>query len=58
MQSSKMEGILMKCPECEYELTEEESSKDDCWVGCEDCGEHPAVKCPKCEYFIDCIYYG
>ena len=46
----------MKCPECKYELTEEEASKDDCWVGCEDCGEHPAVKCPKCEELIDVIY--
>lgn len=45
---------MQECPECfvgspiaEWRATE---------IGCEDCGEHPAVVCPDCGAVIDTIF--
>lgn len=42
------------CSEC----NEESLSKDweETYVGCEDCGEHPALTCPQCGLTYDEIY--
>jgi hypothetical protein len=40
----------VKCPECLE--TSPADEWEDCYVGCEVCGDHSGIKCPKCsEYF-------
>lgn len=45
----------LKCPECEQLTT----FQGFCSVGCEDCGEHSAIKCSKCDEYFDHVWgYG
>ena len=41
-----------KCPECNQMTTFEIGHS----TGCEDCGEHLAVKCIECGEYFDCVW--
>lgn len=44
----------MKCKECGKNIIKKNWIQTE--VGCEDCGDHPAVRCPNCESTFDIIF--
>lgn len=48
------EGCELKCPECGEWANH--NNWDESEVGCEDCGEHMAIKCPNCDERFDHVW--
>lgn len=52
--TENFEYAILVCPACrEVSQTIEWA---DCEVGCEDCGDHPAIECPKCGERFDHVW--